>query len=317
MGNPVEVERKIRALQLTLQYALSPRRKFLSIVSFLQELQPDARAYEPHILELCQLLPDVLSASDFTGSDPAPLRQAEDLLTALRAAHPVLIDVCDFDPSMDLLREWTAVQYERVWEPALAAEIRARITNSEYARGMTRPSEDTQGLYVPVVEHTLLSLGQDPRPGVLRRVLLRFMGHASAGEDELQTDVTVLTDGSKAKAFYQGPLRAARSLLAVTHKNVKIPPLVGHLTLDNRFAMHVGNSANLAIAASAYCAFINHLNGRELYTLSAHAAVTGDVDETGRVLPVDASSLGPKLEAVFFSEAMILVVPRTQMALAE
>jgi hypothetical protein len=317
MGNPVEVERKFRALQLTLQYALSPRRKFLSIISFLQELQPDARAYEPHILELCQLLPEVLSASDFTGSDPATLRQAEDILTTLRSVLPVLGEVCDFDHSMDLLRERTALQYERVWEPTVAAEIRARITNPEAVRSMARPSESTQGIFVPVVEHTLLSFGQDSHPGVLRRVSLRFMGQATSVEDELQTDVTVLTDGSKAKAFYKEPLRAARSLLAVTHKKAKIPPLEGRLNLDNRFAMHVGNSANLAIAASAYCAFVNHLNRRELYTLNANAAMTGDVDETGMALPVDASSLGPKLDAVFFSDAMILVVPRAQLTLAE
>jgi len=54
---------------------------------------------------------------------------------------------------------------------------------------------------------------------------------------------------------------------------------------------------------------------RERYTVSGDAAITGDINSAGKVLPVDPNTIQAKAEAAFFSWANLLAVPISQYSL--
>lgn len=80
---------------------------------------------------------------------------------------------------------------------------------------------------------------------------------------------------------------------------------------------HAGKSANLAIAGAFYCEILKAEEQQELFWLNPAACITGEIDESGKVLPVAEGSLNLKVEAAFFSWAHILVVPHQQLEFAQ
>jgi len=76
-----------------------------------------------------------------------------------------------------------------------------------------------------------------------------------------------------------------------------------------------GNSLEAGLAAGIVCQLLRAAEHGEEYATRQDVAITGRIDETGRLLPVDEAGLRVKVEACLFSPMRILVVPREQEAL--
>ena len=317
MGNPLDIEYAFQRLVRTLQYPLTPRSKFLDILGFLNSLPKPFELYTSHIIEAYQLLPEIISRADFSGIDPERIERDLDLLLVMRTDVGRLDVVDGLDEALERLRGKIAAQYEHVSEPKGARGLGANVAGSgeQDRRPLVRETR-AQSVLVPVLERTFGSASAEGDLAGLRRISLRFTSTTTEERDVLHTDVTMMEHGSETQEPHRVPLTAARRLFQQTHGNRTVPFFEGNVSFDEQYAMHAGGSANLGIAAAAYCGFLDFMNNREIFRLRTDAAFTGDITEMGEVLPVEENSLARKIEAVFFSQARTLALARSQVDVA-
>ncbi|MFQ6612468.1 MAG: hypothetical protein ACE5D2_05130 [Fidelibacterota bacterium] len=85
-------------------------------------------------------------------------------------------------------------------------------------------------------------------------------------------------------------------------------------SIDQRATTLVGNSIGLVLTMLAGMGLHMHGHNRSFkYMIYDDVAVTGALNETGKVLPVDKELLRPKLEAAFFSPVKNVVLPAEQL----
>ena len=66
------------------------------------------------------------------------------------------------------------------------------------------------------------------------------------------------------------------------------------------------------MAAGIVCRLLRALEHKEEYAVADNVAITGRIDESGRLLPVDEAGLRVKVEACVYSPVGVLVVPKEQ-----
>lgn len=117
------------------------------------------------------------------------------------------------------------------------------------------------------------------------------------------------------KSNSEGFLRAVRSLAEEFYPGLKGRYSKGMAYFEFNSITHHGNSHNLALAALWLSCLSGNSGPGSSLSLSPSIAITGGLDASGSVLPVEPGSVQPKTEAAFFSCCTGLVVPASQLHL--
>jgi hypothetical protein len=353
--NPVEVERRFQNLRSFLAYPAPVRQHLHEVDKFLAWLGDDSSEYESYLLELAPRLPDLIRSLNGVGSLPESWAALWEKLCRLQTQLPVLATINglpaaikklqiivaslhayagDLATSLALLDDRFAARPPD-WLPelsngharnslALIRQVLERAQSrqdgiAEVLEGMIAQwsQDDGDSIVVPVIERSLVNHHHEASEGGLRRVAVKILGAAYAGKDEIDIDARVLGAPQAFTQITAAPIMAGRHLLAETYSKLAKTFFTGKISFDAAHALHEGNSANLAIAALFYCAALRYTGQRQQFHLAANVAITGDLNETGEVLPVDGKSLAAKVQAAFFSWVEYLVVPKSQLNEAE
>jgi hypothetical protein len=171
---------------------------------------------------------------------------------------------------------------------------------------------------VPVIQYTF---GESPErqkyAGSLRTIEVKIVGKTDGPEDEIHPDVAVYGAHTSVERTMRYIVSASRSLINKTHPHLKKTFVAGQVVFDNRYAMHEGGSASLAIAALIYCGMLQRVEQRDQYRIAPGVAITGNIDDLGNVIRVNTDTLRQKVEAVMFSPVEYFVVPKSQLPLVE
>lgn len=357
MPNPITVEKHFQNVLATLAHSSSGRKRLLELGRFLDSLEDDFVAYEPYLLELMQRLPDMMRALEVTGCAPEPLHDLVKKLRALQMQLAALAAIEGLSTALDQLQQNVARLYAYAgdWQKSLALldegntaswqtwltaisngchqspqvllrELReyAQRDHSEIGSALDEMAEcwtpmnraKENSVLAPVIERSLFQSNSATEEGGLRCLTIQILGAAPGEQDEIDADVHVLNAPTTSNIL-QTPVTASRRLLAETHPQLTGKYFAGRVKFESAPAMHEGGSANLAIAALFYCAATRYAEQRLQYRLAANVAITGEVKETGEVLPVDHEALGAKIKAVFFSWVEYFVVPKAQLGAVE
>jgi hypothetical protein len=349
MLTPFEIESRFQDLTLVFSFPSSPRQRLEAIREFFAGLGGQAQTAEPYLLDVAQRLPDILRHLQSEGLPPDTLQSVLQSLQEFLTHLPVLVSMKEIYEALELLRRSLARQLVFVGEVERAAGLFSdkpltmslpadpALTPFEllecvaaHAREQKHPAAAPfaeslrawkEGLgqipgksIFPAVEKPLGSAGRRPT-GRLRGVSVRLFADSTSGSDDICADVAIFQEGET--GFFFPALAAARSIIAESHPHLADRYFSGRIQFDDLSALHEGASANLAIAAVAYCESLRFSNQRTFYQVSSQAAFTGGVREDGGVLSVEPTSLAAKIEAVFFSALEFLAVPRSQLEEAE
>lgn len=351
------VEQRFQNLRECLAYPSSPRQRLQAIDKFLGWLGNEAEDYEPYLLELGQHVPALLGDLNEVGGAPEAWRAFWERLRALQAQVPALATIAGWPEAISKLQALLIAAFAcagdvaasvALIEPGFAtkppawlqqlenepmaaplalitqARERAQAQHPEIAEALQgviaqwpATAAENERIAVPVLERAL-SLHFEERPsGTLRRVAVRILAITNAGRDEVDFNAHVAGAAVSSFSPAHAPIAAARCLLAETHPRLASVFFTARIVLDAAHAWHEGGSANLAIAGLFYCAVLQSTDQREQFHLAGKIAITGDLDEKGETLPVDAATLGEKVQTVFFSTMEYLVVPKSQLVAAE
>ncbi|HEY6950856.1 MAG TPA: hypothetical protein VI758_00535, partial [Bacteroidota bacterium] len=313
-ASPLAIEREFRALLLRLNYPTSARRQLQEIEYFLAKVLPQSRRYESYILEIVQRIPEIIQRMNIIGIDPESLRSVYENVKELNIALPSLSSVNGLAAAMQRLRLAISTLFTYVGEASTGTEFETEhVLDVEGSFTAT-----TDSLLIPVVERSLVDTPGSLREfGSLRKISVEITGYSESGKDLFQPQVHVLGKGDHLQDVLAVPIRAARALLLQTNPGLHDTYFAGSVIFDELNSFHQGSSANLAIAALVYSALLRYVQAREQFSIKDNVTATGDINEGGDILPVDASSLRLKTEAVFFSGISFFVVPSSQLLFAE
>ncbi|WP_142453519.1 hypothetical protein [Gracilimonas mengyeensis] len=192
------------------------------------------------------------------------------------------------------LNEWLGVERFTDDNALVLKEKSGRQTQSEEGK-----------VFIPVVRGG----GAKNTRGRLRKLEVQLVGEARRSKYEIKPLFGVI--GADAGKIGQRAAKAAGKLFQENGVRTKYWSSTASFELNH--AWHAGHSANLALSGLFYCEMLQGENSREYFKLNPSMAVTGDIDEDGKVLPVEEKGLREKVHAAFFSWVQVMVVPMDQL----
>lgn len=210
----------------------------------------------------------------------------------------------------------------------LAAELKQNQKRSiKQIKSLQRLFKETSALIecknwnilVPVAEKYGERQGKNSGYGRLRSMTVELYGEAESNlNDELIWTTHIYGAEVPSLGQTKTPINASRKLFELLgFERTDGSYYRGGVRFEISAAIHNGNSANAAIAALWYSILFKATGQRERYRIHSNIAITGDIDESGNVQPVDEKSIHLKAKAAFFSWASILVIPASQRTLFE
>lgn len=171
---------------------------------------------------------------------------------------------------------------------------------------------DPDSAFVPTVEvHQHKDLGR-LEYGRLRNLYIQVDRVSNEGYDKIYRRYPVIGIEQAEWPESRNISEAARSLISNNKKVSDGKYYYGHAQYQTNIAFHDGESANAAIALLWFVGLQRKSNQRERYELQPDLCITGNVDSTGNLLPVDSEGVDAKARAAFFSMVNYMVVQESQ-----
>lgn len=172
---------------------------------------------------------------------------------------------------------------------------------------------DGKTMLIPTVEKNSSNThySHQNKFGRLRKITLRGSGESSE-KDSIIRHYPVTGAEPVSNLEHPAVTKWARKKAEEKSPGLKETYFNARLYYDINGAGHRGESGSMAVSAMWYTFLLEKADLREFYTLAGDAAMTGDVDEDGTILPVDPDGIEYKTEAVFFSWANLFAVPAEQ-----
>jgi len=165
---------------------------------------------------------------------------------------------------------------------------------------------------IPVAEEN--DGGEGAISGRLRKVMLQESG-TNSSKDTIIRYYPVVGAEPVSGIDTSVVTSRARSLAEEKSSRLRSEFFDARLYYEINGAEHAGDSGNLALGALWYTFLLKQAELRERYTIAGDTALTGDINNAGKVLPVDPNTVQAKAEAAFFSWANLLAVPISQYSL--
>ncbi|HCY74616.1 MAG TPA: hypothetical protein DHV28_01725 [Ignavibacteriales bacterium] len=89
------------------------------------------------------------------------------------------------------------------------------------------------------------------------------------------------------------------------------------LKFENKLGVYVGNSFGIALTLAFIEALLKHYNSSTIVNINGCIAVTGGIDKNSKILSTGKTTIESKVETVFYSDAHIFCVPKSDEMWAE
>lgn len=89
------------------------------------------------------------------------------------------------------------------------------------------------------------------------------------------------------------------------------------LKFENKLGVYVGNSFGIALTLAFIEALLKHYNSSTIVNVNDCIAVTGGIDKDSKIISTGKTTIESKVETVFYSDAHIFCLPKTDEIWAE
>lgn len=352
MPDPIQVERLYQELKIHFESTLSVRHRYALFRKFIERLEGSFKKYETYIIQLLDDLSVYPNLLSWSGIDPEEIELDLVLLETLNKELHLSEKSENYQRISDNLEQVCLLLFSCLDDASAAGKYLKKMYSFKGLNSMVAGQTTVlEGLYnllsakfkdqdnisrerliklerlikqidaiqkkengkafVPVAEIYNQADSSADRYGRLRKILVEHYGDAES-DDELIWNMNLYGAEKPSILHKKSPLIAARRLYELNNTKTNSRFFKGGARFEITSAVHDGESANLAISALWYSRMLEASGMRERYEINSHAALTGDIDDEGEVLPVDDNTISLKTKAVFFSWASVLVVPAIQ-----
>ena len=176
--------------------------------------------------------------------------------------------------------------------------------------------KSSSSAWVPMLETEPLLTQRPPQFALLREFTIELSPRDSASnEDMIFLDQSTDPDGRHRDVIAHA-LTVARRLFE-KHTGQSAGTSFNVHCRFNEPGIVIGESMGLAAAAATFCELLRVSQSRQQVTLSSRVAFTGTLSEDGTAMPVDEVGLRLKLEACIYSHVSHVVLPKSQLTVAE
>lgn len=315
--NPISTEQSFRSLKQSLSLLSNSRVKLLRIAEFVELFPSDGHgghliAYAP---ELYPLTSRELRQTDIRFTNPEFISRLERVVQALKFALIENVDRNDADEMLVHLAKEKEKIFEFTGERCQRNEEREkRKLNKSLPNLVESPSKAHRDkVLIPMVEREPMFSELKPCFASIREVQVEVQySDKPSGEDQIIIDQTFDPDGRQHDQL-QIALAAGKCLFRKLTRAKVTKRLSVRCSIEG-VGMVIGDSIGGGLAAVILAELIRLQQFKREFALREDVAITGRIDEAGRLLPVDEEGLKLKVEAATFSSVRALIVPKEQEA---
>jgi hypothetical protein len=299
MLDPIAIDGQFAALTRALPLYSSRRMRLLRLLEFAEPvlLSPSKRFLLAYLDELIPLLITSMAETDLTGTSVLFLERMLEFMDGISAEFPAHAKGTEWLRARQTLVEWIT----KVGRWAEGGGNAPRVF----------PVGHDHGVWIPFVEHERILEDNIPRFGTIRRMDIRVSPvPRSMTGDDVHVGNFAGSAASRQERLLPAIVAAKRVAARIMRRN-GIPPLRVDCS-TNHSELLEGESMEGGIAAGVVCSLLRALEHKETYAVGDNVAITGRIDESGRLMPVDEAGLRVKVEACVYSPVGLLVVPKEQ-----
>ncbi|MCA9731569.1 hypothetical protein KC799_05550 [candidate division KSB1 bacterium] len=350
--NPADLDTRFDILLQLLQVQISDSAKFSVLCEFINGAQNYPQFLTPYLLEIQDTIVSILQNRQLYGIAPQAVLSFYETLRAVDRHQAIrrydmsfefifqqlqnmilrsLLCLGEIEQAVLFLKqEWQTIPQDFFSSPPnnldfttkfeiiapkyieIAQQLKSAFLANELEKHLSEAI-----INFPVVEAIPNIFGEPSLWGGLRQLSIKIVGFSSTDEDELINNFVEVKHENGNDNKISIPLVAAKTLLSSTLPRINKKHFILQMTLSEPDKLHSGKSAGLAFAVGLYIALQNKMDLSTRITIPPNVAMTGEIDERGRVFPVAEESLKEKLLALFFSPIEILILPAQQFDSAQ
>jgi hypothetical protein len=286
----LELEQKYVELQNFLNEPSSKRTKLIRISEFYDLVlsASNLSLIEAYIAEFLPKYFTLIKAIKIRGLNPNVLVRLQDQLSQLN--------------KFDFLQHYG----QEIEDSFTILNNKYELLSSWLNGHLTKPLDNL--IYFPVLEKS----GSKEVPGFLEIIKVgisdgenKFIIEPAESEEDEQLEKQLLLCWE----------------VAVDHckkyiKKIK-PNHTIELKFENKLGVYVGNSFGIALTLAFIEALLKHYNSITIVNVNGVIAVTGGIDKNSNIISTSKAIIETKVETVFYSDAHIFCVPKTDEIWAE
>lgn len=309
MKNLLAIEKEYKQLQKKLSLAYSSRYRAAQIFGFLKSLT-NLQGSETYLLELIAPLNDALENLSYRQIAPKLLSEYNSVVEELLKNSTNDYVKRNLSSISDLLMAEKEKQ-EELFSQKFNKQLKTAFIKKR--KGFKRIFEGTQKsrseVTIPFVEKEPFIADEKPNFGTLRKLKVKVEW---LSKDALNDEVDIGINTEKEKVNeYEAIIRVAKNLFASV-TGLKIDREISvHCILEDQNIIS-GNSLEAGLTACIFTSLFKLHDLRITFDLPETLAITGRINEEGKLLPVDEEGLKLKIEACAFSAITNLIVPIEQ-----
>lgn len=286
----LELEQKYVELQSFLNEPSSKRTKLIRISEFFDQVLPisNLNLIEAYIAEFLPKYFTLIKAIKIRGLNPEVLVKLKDQLSQLNKFEFVQNYGQEIEDSFTILNN----RYE-----LLSTWLNGRLTN---------PTDNL--IYFPVLEKR----STNELLGFLEIIKVVI----SDGESKFIIEPAESEEDEQLEKQLHLCWEVAVDYCKKHKKKIK-PNHTIELKFENKLGVYVGNSFGIALTLAFIEALLKHYNSSTIVNVNGIIAVTGGIDKNSNIISTSKIIIETKVETVFYSDAHIFCVPKTDEIWAE
>lgn len=342
----VQCEKELARVRQKLSHPDAERSGITTILDFLNFLRSKHVNPEPFLLRLEKELPKLSDPRLLIGMDPEPVWELYFKTLQIVEESPVLQGSSAFKSFLMQLRQHLIMLLAFVGETSSIFQLLSGQPSEKLT--LHRPTDSVSVLqFNPAdVLYKILSDGElgksakeeitrvtkfwesrlehenttvfipvcnSSTDGLLRKISLDLVNTHKLPYDEFRTDVAVIGAEKSGSGFTESASDTCRRTLNKYFPHLAKTHFKGLVHFDMGHILHDGDSAQVGMALILFSGILQHADQQELYFPRTGLAITGALDDMGKISPVDSNCIEAKVRACFFSWIDTLVVPASQL----
>lgn len=286
----LEIEKEYTDLQSFLSEASSRRTKLIRISEFFDLVlsTSNLNLIEAYISDFLPRYFTLIKLVKIRGLNPDVLVKIIDQLAQLNKFDFVQKYSLDIEDSLTILKN------------------KHELLSSWMTGHLTKP--DNNLIYFPVIEKSKSS----KVPGFLEIIKVGI----SAGESKFVIEPAESEEDAQLEKQLYLCWQVAVDYCKKYIKKIK-PNHTVELKFENKLGIYIGSSFGIALTLTFIEAILKHYNSKMIVSINGCIAVTGGIDKNSNILSTSKLIIETKVETVFYSDAHIFCIPKTDEIWAE
>ncbi|MCF8241572.1 MAG: hypothetical protein K9J16_09320 [Melioribacteraceae bacterium] len=310
MTNPILIEKRFRRISKELNLYFSSRNKLYIIIDFIEKLQKEENAITrySYLYDIHHEFLTAISTIDLKYTNIQFIRRILSCFDLVKQSIPGIEKRQNFqEAKLNLIKEISKLKITLDTRSIFVHSHIEEIENKQEYSKKGHTSINKNYVNIPILEKEIILSKETPR---FAKVIQLEIAVKKSDHNEL------IFPSLKNEKGLVRTIVASQNYLSKNFRINRRNNFTISCVTDNHSVV-IGESYELGLTILTICRVTHFLNLPRVYTIHDNIAFTGEIDETGNIIPVNSETLYLKIEACFFSDIEILVVPSINLTVCK